>query len=716
MRLLTTHEIGVLRGDLHDVVLPDSAELYVSTGLSQMFRRVTLEAETDTFENSWLYIPLDQVFSIRQNLIVAGRNRQHTYFGAESVEIDDVTLYPILMKGMVRGVIANRSQRPLKLSGEVKEIMMGSLETYQENLENTAEDSIETFLQNLYQPETSFESFSHRFLNLLTQTCDGACAGLYWNRDGVYTLRLVAGDLAKFDQLPGELKISMAQQWLGQMRQGYFFGPADLLPPHPAFLAAPPYFRFVHPGSKSAQTDYILTMIVSADISYADLYRIQNLARYASSLSDTQFVRSGDILGLYGQFVGTANRSVPPDEILPELFALLASQVSLSRLSLIEGGRTGRVVRNRVGQDLTVEEISPDTVPSFVREALTRDRSFCIRNASIEIADTALAKTFYLDNVKSEIYFTVSAESAESPDILAIGTPVEGNYLCNLKDFLGRVAQFVRHYQRHRLNCHSAAVPSSGSSEQRERAATIKRLETVAKLSGGYFHDILSQMSVVCGQAEIIAGDLRTDNPRLDTDLVLKGIERLLGAADIATEYVCNLRDLSLLSGEKLSGNVSASELLNSLADVTKGYARHIRDTKNVVLDFESHSATLLDFSFSVFEVYDIVLPVVLAVMEHAVRSGRLYFCLRCDGRRDSLVVRFESSILPHLEIDNFLNRIFPDSGAATAAPGSTERVLGDLIVSGSSTDDRMLEISISRSSSEAPAIARSLKNKEKRH
>jgi hypothetical protein len=696
MRLLTTHEIGVLKGDLHDVVLPDSAELYVSTGLSQMFRRVSLEADSDTFENSWLYIPLDQVFSIRQNLIVAGRNPQHTYLGSDSVEIDDVTLYPILMKGMVRGIIANRSSRPLRLSGEVKEIMMGSLETYQENLEMSAVDSVEPFLQTLFRPESSFESFAHHFLNLLTQTCEGSCAGLYYSRDGVYTLRLVSGDLAKFDQLPGELKISTAQQWQAQMRQRHFFGPADLLPPHPAFLNAPPYFRFVHPGSKSALTEYLITMIVGADISYADLRRIEDLARFASSLSDSQFVRSGDILGLYGEFVGNTNKTISLEEILPELFALLTGQMSLSRLILVEGTRAGHVVRNKTGDDFEVEPISPDTIPEKVREALKKERFHCIQRASQEISDVALAKAFYMDNVKSEIYFALPGDFGGEMDILGIGAPVEGDYLCGLRDFLSRVAQFVRHYQRHRQNTRSGAVPATPAFEG-ERTATLRRLETVEKLSGGYFHDILSQMSVVCGQAEILAGDLRSNDCHVDTDDVLKGIERVLGAADLATECVYNLRDLSLLSGDKLSGDISATDLLKRLARVTHGYARHIRDTKNVVLEFESHSANLLDFNFTVLEVYDVVLPIILAIMEHAVCSGRLYFCLRCDGRHDSLVIRFDRSILPHIDLEDFLHKVFAP-GLGGAQPGESGGIsLGKTIVAGELSDKRMFELSISK-------------------
>ena len=701
MRLLTTHEIGVLRGDLQNVVLPEFAELYVSAGLRQMFRRVSLD-KTDTFEDSWLYIPLEQIFSVRQNLIVAGNNPAQICLSHEPIEIDGLSLYPVLMKGKIRGVIVNRSERPLHLSSDAQEIILGSLETFQFNLERSAFDSVDVFIKTLLQPESTFESFALRFLNLLTQTCEGSCAGLYYNHDGVYTLRLVSGDLGKFDQLAGELKIATAQQWQNMIRQRYFFTPADLVPPHPVLLAAPPQFRFVHPGSGSEHTDYIVTMIVGGDISYTDLRQVLDLARYASGLADSQFVRTGDILNLYGEFVDSTARSIPPEELLPQLFSILAGQLSMSRLMLIEKGKTGYIVRARHEDKLSVDRVGPDMIPGLVRDALRKDRSFCLRKVAEQITDIEFAKTYYLDNVKSEIYFAIPDEEGQEPDILAIGTPLEGEYLCNLKDFLTRVAQFVRHYQKYRRGRQLVAVPGQ-IVDSGQHALLLSRFETAAKLSGGYFHDVLSQMSVICGQAEILAQDLRSEDVKLCDDDLVKGIERLMNAGDLATEYLTILRELSLLTKERLASSISAQDLLHRLALLTQGYAHQIRDTKNVTLEFQTHASPILDFSFALRDVYDVVFPVVLAIMEQAVCSGEMCFCIRCDAVRDSLVIRYDLKITPHIDVEDFLLKTFAGHTVTCTDTDQAKVTIGGAVVVGSKIDNKLLEIEIAKPVTQLP-------------
>ena len=113
MRLFTQDETGGLQQALKDINLPDTATLYVSLGLNQVFRRVCL-GSSEHFENSWLYIPGDVL-----NAAYAGIERQKGTTGncisQEAIPADDFRLFPVWLNGQPVAIIADRKHSRLKL-------------------------------------------------------------------------------------------------------------------------------------------------------------------------------------------------------------------------------------------------------------------------------------------------------------------------------------------------------------------------------------------------------------------------------------------------------------------------------------------------------------------------------------------------------------------------------------------------------------------------
>ena len=185
------------------------------------------------------------------------------------------------------------------------------------------------------------------------------------------------------------------------------------------------------------------------------------------------------------------------------------------------------------------------------------------------------------------------------------------------------------------------------------------RLNTVAKLAGGYFHDLMEHLSVVVGQNEIIENAIKAEDQALSSNAISNGSAKVSKAADQLAAYLGNLRDLCLLTTDQMARRLSSRQLLEDLPTIVRGYATQVKDTKNVTLTIEACRSKDNDFELTYREVYDYVLPFALGLMDEAICSGHVVISADGGPGRAELVFEFAADIIGHSGLGEMIDQIY---------------------------------------------------------
>jgi len=658
MRQLSERQEGILQGSLQGLGLPVTARLYVSEGLQEVFRWVVSQPQ-EHMEESWLYIPWEQVRSIRQSLVVEGSDPLFNHVAKHCYTVNGYNLYPVLVRGHIRAVVVETSGKTCDISASADTALIESLSAFEDSAEKSDGATASCFISTLFQRDNGFELFTKKLLDLLTEQQPDSLAALYSESDGIYRQRFIVGNLHLYDKLAGELNLATAREWIESMRKERFFLPVDLLPDHPTFLDSPPNFLFVHPGIHSERTEYIIAVVFGGHITLQVASWIREIARLSSMLHDSQFSTSSEFLSLFSRLDNMIDLPATVDDIILEVFRLLDQQMILSCLTIVLPSGSSRTVVRGPRSELQVRH-NDSPVVAKVQQVLSEDSPRFLQTLQDQGFSKEEAKWYFLENIKSEACFPIRF-GAGARGLVAVGSPVEGEYLLSVQPLLSYASKFISLWSgfAHSKETTLQAIDQPGAGEN---VLILKeRFRTIRKLTEGYFHDIRGWLSVALGQSEILRNALSSAELGARSEGITAGMHRITQAVDNIAEQVERLRDICSVSEERLPLDVSVQKFLAGLPSMIHGYARQINDSSNTSVTVQAKTDIGHDFSWPLSVLFDSVLPLVLVLMEKATRSGVLQVTARSGKVDEAILLEFNRDIIGDATLNELIHLAFQD-------------------------------------------------------
>lgn len=650
MKLLTETETDLLQGTLSDLDLPSGVTIYLSHGLPTVFQREGLSGHRES-DGAWLHLPFELLATIRHSLVVQGLNPELNHIATRPVEADELNLYPVLVAGQVRAVIATARATPFALGRSTGDSLMERLSNRYGQVGIDDHIVTEEFLARLFDRDRSFDEFQRAMLNLMTSQWPQSLGAIFFESEGVFKLRLAVGDIHLSDRLEGTLSSQRAQEWNDAVRHERYFIPADIVPDFPELMDQPPNYFFVHPGIRSERTEYIVALLMTGDIGVEQIRAVRQIARMTGYLHEAQFSTTSEMVSLYTCLQELPTSSSRFRELLGQVFGVVGRQIDLSRLVVGDLGGSATVLTSQDDQVPTFRSEPLPPVPTEILNSLSSEGSVLVDEVRADSRFTGMAKGYRADRVASEIVFSTGLADG-TQGYVAFGSSLTGEHLSRHRLFFVAITKFVQLTRQLMATRQYDAVVTAQSGNDSDTLAR-DRLDTIAKLAGGYFHDIMEYLSVVVGQNELI------ETEAADVIAVENGAAKVRKAADQIADYLDKLRSLCLLTTDQLSRHLSVRRFLEDLPSIVQGYARQIRDNKNVVLTIDTQHMGDTDFEITWHELYDWVLPLVLGIMDEAICSGKLTVRTDSVDNNPGMVFEFPSSIIGHTSLKDMVGRIY---------------------------------------------------------
>ncbi len=644
----------MLCSDILHVSLLEGTRLYLATGVPQAFRRVT-EDGRNGFEDSWLYIPHGQLLSVQETLTAEAGSPDASCISSSAIEIDDKSVYPVLVDGRLRGVLTADSQVPLESAGRLADSVQNAIDSQDSLLTSKDQSVAGEFVDKLFERDRNADDFLKAMLHILTDQWAGTLGAIYCQQDGIYRIRFAVGDISRFDNLAHTAAPAAAGEWATAIQHKSYFVPGEALPEYACFLARPPGFLFVHPSMRSHRTEYLIVLCLSGDIDGSAASALREIAGLSCRLHESQFSTAAETVRLYGRLNLAAKSALALDDILLESFKALSRQLEVSRMVVTRDTGLAKVVSRRASVEPLVRDV--DEMPLCVSAAeLPGDgEPWLYSDIQSEFRHSPEAKRYHLDHVNSELQFPIELPGIDG--VVAFGSPLHGNYLLTGKDFLAAVAQLVG---LSIMLSEVAMVPSGASSAESSERSTdqaLQRFHTIHKLAGGHFHDLLSLLSVVVGQAEIMQGELCSGGGSDTAPMHQTGMNRIAQAANQMAAVLPMLRDLCMLDNESLERRMPCHRLMAELPVLLRGYTRQMADTKNISVTIEAAVTGSADFALRYIDICDCILPFLLTVMDEAICSGAIEVEACLGARGESVILTFDRAMVGHTGLGNLLTR-----------------------------------------------------------
>jgi len=642
---MTLPAVTNLRDPLADLgrIGLSTGSVYLVQGVPQVFARVfpkPAEGESET----WLYVPREHLETFPDHVADHPARPTNDTFAGGVVTIDDIPMHPIIVDGAVHafvGVPNNQKQwAPDILAAILERIVL-----HDALLDRTGNPMVEELLQRIFSRDTSPDRFLSGVLNLLTEQIPGGLAVTYNETDGLYRLRLAVGDIALWDKLDGALTHATASGWNEAIERECPFVPVGFLPEYPVLLQDPPTFVFVHHGIEAQQSRSIIAMPVPGNLTPLQARHLTEIGRILSHLHERQFGVTDDFLTIAGMSRRVAAGARTFDDVLLEAFALIARRVDLTRLVYVDPSGNSRSVVRRMHADPVVTR--DQTVPIAPSSLSAAARGHYLM-PNLTYGDTLSedeAKRYYLSNVKSELCLSVRSGRTERAYI-AVGSSTEGDHLMRIERFLDTVAVFVD-LCREAAEGRDVILSSPENTDDRPNRAAA-RIETMRKMTDGYFHDIIDRLSYVLGQAELLGSD---PYDPAGHELDDKTPTRIVSSIEAVVSAMEHVRALIDDADDTMNQPMRASHLLNDLPSCLEGYSHRLQDTKNIALRIVPARSVRTNLELTRGEMYDYVYPVLLAIMDEAICSGKITVRATTINNLDALAIESDAEIVAHTSL-----------------------------------------------------------------
>ena len=103
--------------DFKNIKLPSNTEIYLNSGIPQMYNRVSFNGSKHHGED-WMYIPLPSQNEITEKITSVGNN---ITIVTEAFTVEQSDLYAVVLKGRCVGFVEVESGKKLKLSGKISD-------------------------------------------------------------------------------------------------------------------------------------------------------------------------------------------------------------------------------------------------------------------------------------------------------------------------------------------------------------------------------------------------------------------------------------------------------------------------------------------------------------------------------------------------------------------------------------------------------------------
>ncbi len=682
MKLLAETEKPVFQKTLAGLSLPSGVDLYMSGGIPTVFKLVSSGRSSGPSE--WLHIPLEQLRSLSQRLAVKNENTNPDLISEEPLEIDDGYIFPVLSTGKIRACLRYGGKSCPALSAATQAGLFSVITEMHQSETAQRNRTIREFLGCLFDRDQSVDMFHRSMLNLITSRWPRSLGTIYYFDEGVYRLRLAVGNIHLSDRLGPRLTPEQMRDWEEAIIHERLFIPADMVPEYPTLMDTAPNYLMIHPGIGSDRTDIVTATLISGDIPIEEMTTIVEIARMASYLHESQFSTVSETVSLYGYLGERPASQDSLRKLLDQVFEVVNRQIKLSRLVVGDIDGTASVL-TATGSGCSFLSESDPPVPKVVLSELSDDEPLFVDDIHNDNRFSNYISRYLGDNVASEAVFSTGRVDG-SDGYISFGLPLSGDHLRCYEPFFTGIARFIN-LTRQLLSHpdHTAETVGVDHSSDRNR----NRLDVIARLAGGYFHDIMECLSVVMGQNELI------ENAPQNPEIVELGSDRIRKAADKIAAYVDKLRSLCVLTAGQLDSKLSIRRFLKDLPAVVQGYARQIRDNKNVILEIDVDNIGETDFEVSWQELYDLVLPLVLGVMDEAICSGKM--TVRMETGRDGpmAVFKIPSAVIGHLTVETLLSGIYVHENLQTNDESSGRLKAGQMIINFECDDEEYYRVSI---------------------
>lgn len=650
MRLLSEYETAILKGDLSKIKLPDTAAIYLSTGIPQVFQRVDSNEE-DFVEDPWLYVPASRLNSIRQQMIVNSNNKISRYFDNEPVETEDLMLYPLLINGEIKIIIVDSSKKKIKIKPDTVESIVETLEIYQKN-QHISENHLDHFILTLFNNHESVDKFIKNLLDLLVRRIPNSCAGYYFDDQGIIKLRMTVGDLRRFDLLPSFLSDNIKQEWIEALQTKTHFIPAESLEDEIGLLDSPPDFIYVHEGLQSEYVKNLLCFILYGDISESAIQLLDKITSLVAKLHEKQFIDAHSINKYYERNLLKIKNTNIMHHLLKELIILLDKQMIISRIVFKEEYKEAVVVKKEYNGEFAVYEHSMVTIDDTIQNHVKAQHKYFIEDITRAEYEEQTVKDCYESNVSSEYFFRISLpENKEA--IISIGSPITGRYLDSVGEFLSAaVMAFVNclRFQKSQKALESVSINED---------ILNSRIDLFGKLIGGYFFHIFSKLTVIIGAAERFVHTVHQAVSLGDKTKMISYAEKLKDYADEVTDDIKMIRLIIPNTSDDYSRTISCEAFIKKLPKYINGYLKHIKDTKNIDINLENNSISKLDFKITGEEIVDIVLPLLVELMNSFEDHGKIKVMTQSELDMDRIDFSFDEAVIRSQNITDIIENSF---------------------------------------------------------
>lgn len=519
----------------------------------------------------------------------------------------------------------------------------------------------EVITRRLFRRDQDLTSFYNRLFTALHDCYGIPIGGLYYGNDEKLSLRVASGPLAHSDKLTRSPDEETIVRWRAVIADDTNLTPVSLLPADPEFLTCLPYYFFVQSPVATSCGEGFLVLVVPGDISVESLDAVREVTRLVSLMDEAQFSSAGEIASLYDGLKDTGNSPLDLDRQLMASMDVIQRQFSIVRLGVVVPGLVARQITIDSQFNYVAAAVSGEDYPKHVSEQLEIGVNCFVTVKDKTLTDAQRKK--YVDlGIETEMFVAVTCTGG-CPAIVSIGSCLDKENLSKYDDLATGIARFLGFSIAHRAEFPVLAASDSDSvqseSNRGESARLLARFDTVRRLSSGFFHDIRCLLAVVVGYLEI------RESKNNSRDLIIAEIEAELGtkhfkhSIDEMTSHLSDLQNLCSLNQEQFEHRLSCAEFLKNLPALIYGYARKIRDQKNVTVELVSTIEPETDIRVSLGQLYDTLVPFVLGLMEAARFNGRLDLVLERGPGGVQLRCSFKSDMIAEDSFDILMRDTF---------------------------------------------------------
>ncbi len=637
-----------------EIGLPAYVRLYSNMGLPNIFGWKNVE-KSESFQETWLFIPDGALTSILNSRTTSDKISGMQVLPPGSFRLDNQILFPVHSHGKVNCILSVPEGKQFSVApADIEKLEQIDKFTGQSENSDAVQIAYE-FVARLFDCKQSYSEFARRLLKFLTDQVERSYAGLYCIGADGYHRRWSYGGLHLSDKLPVTISAEYIETWKVANSGGRTFIPAELVQDEPVFVQTPPSFLFVHQIPDFGDREQWLVMVVPGDISEATISRIKIIAGLLDALDDERLTGYSDLVEMFSGLLGKNSKALSLDDALRSCFKLLDSKLRMKSMCFLDTGNSA-ISCAKVDEDhLKIERTKIPKIPDLVSKVIESHKPAYF-DGPLHIPQSE--KVGGWNETVSHAYFPVPIkESGAALLVVEIsGGPERTRHYQHLIELVSKYLGICISLTR--AGAGETKIVGTPTNEIAEKMS-LARLQTLSKLNGGYFHELIEYLSVILGQAEIMEYEIQKTNKLLTAEDLHQSTDRIVRAAESLARRLVELKEVSTIKPIESGKSITAEQFVNMLPVLTFGYYLTVKDNKNVEIELQTKSDKNISFSIPVLHIYDFILPLILAIMDEAVCSGKIFVSVAEHFGLPVLRISYPKKLSGKLSLEKLLDKVF---------------------------------------------------------